>query len=269
MKAGKGFTLIELLVVIAIIALLMSILMPALARVREQARTVSCQANLRQWGFVCTMYAEENEGKLWSGIGTNAWWWIYQLPDDLKSRLRNKTWFCPTATKPIIDEHGVEAPTLNIFNAWGIYTDPFEGYTAGPDGVAGSYGFNGFLLSRALTTDDQRNTFWGKLTNVRNANDVPMFVDGLRFDLWPRDTTAPAQFEYEAWSNQDMARCCINRHDGFVGGLFADASTRKVGLKELWTLKWHKAFNTRGAWTQAGGVTPNDWPDWLRPFRDY
>jgi prepilin-type N-terminal cleavage/methylation domain-containing protein len=109
----SSFTLIELLVVIAIIALLMSILMPALARVREQARMIGCMANLRQWGLVSTMYAEANDGKLWSGIGTNAWWWIYQLPESQRDWKQNKTWFCPTATKPIVDEYGVNAPTMN------------------------------------------------------------------------------------------------------------------------------------------------------------
>ena len=268
MNTRRGFTLIELLVVIAIIALLMSILMPSLAKVREQARTIGCMANLRQWGLVCAMYAEANGGKLWSGISDTGWWWIYQLPENLKDWKQNETWFCPTATKPIVDERGVSVPTLNIFNAWGIFKDPYQGFTAGPHGAAGSYGLNGFLLSRPMTGDN-RNSYWGTLTNVTNANNVPMFVDSLRFDLWPQAGTAPAQDEYAAWTNEDMARCCINRHQGFVGCVFADSSSRKVGLKELWTLKWQKSFNTAGPWTVAGGVSPDDWPDWIRPFKDF
>ena len=57
----KAFTLIELLVVIAILALLMSILMPALNRVREQANSMVCKSNLRQYGIAGTMYVNDND----------------------------------------------------------------------------------------------------------------------------------------------------------------------------------------------------------------
>jgi prepilin-type processing-associated H-X9-DG protein len=66
-----------------------------------------------------------------------------------------------------------------------------------------------------------------------------------------------------------MARCCINRHKGFLNSAFCDFSVRKVGLKELYTLKWHRTFDTSGPWTLAGGAQSGDWPQWIRQFKDY
>ena len=62
MKKKCAFTLIELLVVISIIALLVSILMPALANARTQARRIASASNMRQIGIALEMYAEDNRG---------------------------------------------------------------------------------------------------------------------------------------------------------------------------------------------------------------
>ena len=69
----KSFTLIELLIVIAIVAILMAILLPTLHRVRRLAKAIACQGNLRQWGLMFSMYADNNDHKFFKQKTGDTW----------------------------------------------------------------------------------------------------------------------------------------------------------------------------------------------------
>jgi prepilin-type N-terminal cleavage/methylation domain-containing protein len=83
-KTRGGFTLVELLVVIGIIALLISMLMPALNRVRDQANRIKCMSNLRQVMQGVLMYCTENKGYMpmcnWAGYPAGHIGWLYKDP---------------------------------------------------------------------------------------------------------------------------------------------------------------------------------------------
>jgi prepilin-type N-terminal cleavage/methylation domain-containing protein/prepilin-type processing-associated H-X9-DG protein len=90
-RRKRGFTLVELLVVIGIIAILMSMLMPALSRAKQKANRVNCLNNIRQVSMSAGMYAGDHDGEYPRRLSlTNSW--IFQLEPYYKTK---KVLKCP------------------------------------------------------------------------------------------------------------------------------------------------------------------------------
>ncbi len=283
-----GFTLIELLVVIAIIALLMGILLPTLHRVRKQARAVACRANLRQWSIIFKAYTSSSEGALHNQgfceiAAPEFWmhWFSRNAPGTEKIRC------CPMATKPANPAGTFQADRATAggaFKAWGNFR-PYASQNVRADRIyRGSYSINNWLSVcdntgswvigiAASPLRDARDSFWGS-ENVQGAGEIPAFGDALWWCSWPKDTDQPPRMPddldpFPCGCRDSMRRFCINRHDGYVNTAFLDGSVRRIGLKQLWTLKWHRNYRTINHWTRIGGVRPTDWPEWMQAFKDY
>jgi prepilin-type N-terminal cleavage/methylation domain-containing protein/prepilin-type processing-associated H-X9-DG protein len=258
--AGKrnAFTLIELLVVIAIIALLMSILMPSLNKARKQARAVACMSNLRQWSYIWHMYTEDSGGKFNTGESTGGAaandWPVVLLP---YYKDRSALTMCPAATL-LLAQGGRFA-----LRAWAWDRQGWTNIAGKETPDRGSYGENEWICYRTGAE------YWRTLTNIKRPDNVPLFFDCAYLDAFPSATSPPPAQEGDYTGYNEWALICMDRHTGHVNYLFADLSVRKVGLKELWTFKWNRQFNTFNAWTRIGGVRPEDWPDWLKPYKDY
>ena len=284
----RAFTLIELLVVVSIVVLLMALLLPALSRARKQARAVVCQANLRQWGTVMATAVSENNGRFPTpnridpdyGEWYGGWRWGWVLGDSRDPSRYEETKgirCCPMATKPVSPSgHGPFQG--GTFLAWGRVWpegarreprfDPYGGY--------GSYGFNltvGHFWRWYEDNEYHRERAW-QTVDVRGRDKIPVYNDSAWawghyytvFDCSPPKRDAIPTIESQG---PDWNPACINRHNGGINVLFLNWSVRKAGLKELWTLKWHRQYDTAGPWTKAGGVQPEDWPKWMQKFKDY
>ncbi|MHC4520315.1 MAG: type II secretion system protein [Planctomycetota bacterium] len=243
-EAQKAFTLIELLVVISIITLLMALLFPALQRAKRQAQAVACQANLHQWATIFQQYTSEHDGR-W-----HRWDWP---PDEPR-----KDWWRTLRARHEGDPNRIDQCPAQTH---------LEGYRR-----ASVYALNDWIHDVRDPDGDwlfMQPYFWRNVDATRSPASVPVILDGFQLRSRPFPWDEPPACKGLPEGRGDIGHFCIIRHGSFVNGAFMDWSVRRVGLKELWTLKWHRQYDISGPWTKAGGALPKDWPPWMQQFKDY
>ena len=255
----SAFTLIELLVVISIIALLIGILLPALGSARDSARAAKCLANARSWSQVFTMFTTDDGGLPY---GTERTWMVDLHP--YISGFDDENKLCPA---------GSQEPTTGSGGGGNYYvgdadtawkTTNVSFIKGDPVDFRASYGFNGYLYSttknggadfetgqRFIGTPDLKR-WWGSIDGVRRPTEVPLWGDSNWRESWPHhDNTMPTDLS-QGWRwdqgqggpEHMMGRYAIDRHSEAVNVSFIDGHASLVQIPDLWTLEWHRQFDT-------------------------
>ena len=209
---NKKFTLIELLVVIAIIAILASLLLPALKRARESAYRISCQSNLRQVGMLVFLYAESHGGWVpngvsyswdWSGVSHGYWTGYLRDHCDLPAESFRRLIRCPYAP---LAKVGPDPTSQQIQYAYGM-----------------RYHLKGSLPDAWFNIDRARSS---KISNLwTSPSDYPIVTDSI----WNSPTISRLQAAVI-----DGNQCKVHaRHGGGAEMLFLDGHVEHKPYAEI------------------------------------
>lgn len=272
-----GFTLVELLIVIAVIAILTSLLLPALGQAKQRARSVGCLNNERQIAMSYLIALDAEAGDRMGEPAVADW-----IADEV-GRLE-KGWMCPSAPLP----RGMQSVRPDGYNrgtvdsAW--WTKEWdwvartmlrglEGRVVDPKYRAGGYAFNLWLTGggHILAGEQPDNTGWTRSLwfvvsgHIEHPGRTPVTSDGvtqlvapLASDLAPTSLTYGVDLRTEL-GNGFMPNLALPRHGnrpnrvpdrwprsatlpGAVNVSFFDGHAELISTERLWQLYWHRGY---------------------------
>ena len=228
----RGFTLIELLVALAIIAILISLLGPALAQAKGRARQTSCLSDFRQWGTAFQMYADEHDNLLPRENGTNR----VNFPAIIAAPESCDVWYNtlpPQLTKPPASHYMRSTNWPNgFYSASALFSCPSAQFDL-------ALKASGPRFSRAMNSalSKDKDEVKLRITEVRQNAITPIFLEaGV-----PGETSVYSQDAYDGRPHVKYDRSSL-RHNRRGNVAFLDGHAEAVGWaltnKDAGTIRW-------------------------------
>ena len=253
-----AFTLIELLITIAIIAILASMMLPALNKARVSAYTATCTSNMKQIGLAMMLYVDDNDGYYapWKmGAGTNNHWrWTAMLVKNYN--VSGYTFMCPARPDHMVGDVPSnralwkKAKEINIADTQYFWTFP-------------SYGYNVFYIGDTWFDSPVPRPAPAKASKIKNSSSTIMFGESASMERnqpGRKDSGSYVIYAnpYDPGSGPVVRpvherKCIISWADGHASSLNATSSDCEIGMKSLYLpSQLGKGADASNHWTLDG-----------------
>ena len=233
--------------------------MPALGKVKKQAKAMVCATRVRQLTLGLNTFAFDHDNKTFP-VGAKEEYWLYKIAPYLGDDHFLETGASDGGGMEVIRCPSTKArkipPAAETFS-WGDAKNTWVAFD-----TEGSIGINMWLTPEGEWSnppnfpEEHLNRFFSNLAQVSGR--TPTFADSVWTGSYPfpfesTDISVPivggtndrydgVGKNFSHTPENFMKRFCLDRHDMAINVAFVDGSTEKIPLKELWTLRWSKKF---------------------------